>query len=182
MTYKKGKAYIKILAVICWTKLDRCTNDLLTNKKVLQEKNLVICTYVALLGRAERVQSEYILSWSCYWYPVVRNHDTWWGHLAAPSDYDWALAKIVSIWAYRGIRGTLPATVLPADWPSGFLTGYCSLSFCPINLAFVPFDITSDKSQFIKLSNLSLQWFIYFKILSQKDFAPFVLRDPSKIR
>ena len=69
----------------------------------------------------------------------------------------------------------------PGYRPSGFLTGYCGVSCYPIDLAFVPFIITTSKLRVIMFSKLSLQRFIYFQTLFQKDFAPFLLRNLSQI-
>ena len=62
--------------------------------------------------------------------------------------YDWALAKIVSIWAHRGKTRQTPGHRL-AGRPSGFLTRYCDVSFYPIELEFVPFGIKTIKLQVI---------------------------------
>ena len=58
--------------------------------------------------------------------------------------------------------------------------GYYTVSFHSIDMAFMPFDRTSNKLQVITFSILSLQCFMYLGKLT-KRFEPFLLRDPSHL-
>ena len=69
--------------------------------------------------------------------------------------YDWALAKVVSIWGQTR-QFSRPASRSSDRRPSEFLTGYCGVNFYSIDIAFLPFDRTCDRMHVIKFLISSL--------------------------